>query len=661
MMNHQKPKLKRVIWVLVLLTGVVFLAWGGRLAWTGLSLRKHVARLQAMADAADKLHPAEAVDPVEACGLVRDLQGDVIALHRQAGLLIRWAPNLGWLPVVGGNLEAAPHLLAVADGLTEAGVLACAAVEPVLSASRAGSEVSAGLSLASISALLVDAQPDLKQALVATEEALRAWAQVDPERLSPWLAEKIAPLDRGVPLLWAGLKATTVAPDLMGMDEPRTYLILAQNEDELRPTGGFISGAGVLTLDGGQIDGLSFSDAYTVDDYLNKPYPEPPEPLLNYMGSELWLFRDANWSPDFPTSARQAARLYEYGQDVSVDGVIALDQHVLELLLTGFGEVRLPGTAQAVTADNVRQFMREVWNPSETGVTAEWVFSRKEFMGQLALALLERVENDPGSVDWAKVALGLYRALEGRHLLIFVDDADVVTALAQVGWDGSWREGDGDYLMVVDANLGFNKVNPLISEDVSYRVSLRADGTAAAELMVTYVHQGSKPGVTCQHLDAYGADLTYEALVHRCYYDYVRVYVPAGSVLRGSTPHPTPGRYLIRGETDDGQVVTLPDEAGKAVFAQFFVVEYGQTLTTRFDYDLPRVALSSDGQWRYALLIQKQPGTDSTPVSLMLSLPPGVQVLEVTPPPYSVEAGALAFDLDLASDVSVEVIYTTGD
>jgi hypothetical protein len=149
--------------------------------------------------------------------------------------------------------------------------------------------------------------------------------------------------------------------------------------------------------------------------------------------------------------------------------------------------------------------------------------------------------------------------------------------------------------------------------------------------------------------------------MHRCYYDYVRVYVPAGSVLRGSTPHPTPGKYLIRGETDDGQVVTLPDEAGRAVFAQFFVVEYGQTLTTRFDYDLPRVALSSDGQWRYALLIQKQPGTDSTPVSLTLALPPGVQVLEVTPPSYSVEAGALAFDLDLASDVSVEVIYTTGD
>ena len=102
MRNHQKPKLKRIVWALILLVGVMFLAWGGRLVWTGLSLRKHLAQVQALADA-----PA-AVDPVEACGLVRDLQGDVVALYRQAGFLVRLAPNLGWLPVVGATWRLLP-------------------------------------------------------------------------------------------------------------------------------------------------------------------------------------------------------------------------------------------------------------------------------------------------------------------------------------------------------------------------------------------------------------------------------------------------------------------------------------------------------------------------------------------------------------------------
>jgi len=645
-------KVKRAGWVLALLGIALLVVWGVGLARTGLSLQAHLAQMQALADA------PETVDPVIACGLVQDLRNDVMALRRQAGFLARWAPALGgWLPKVGGDLRAVPHLLIVADGLTGAGVLTCEALQPMLVAFGGTNSAPDSLSLEQAIRLLVEAQPTLEQALAAVKQAQQAWAQVDVENLSTWTAGKTALLERGLPLLRAGLEIAVVAPDLVGLDAPRTYLILAQNEDELRPTGGFISGAGRLTLDGGRIAELSFLDTYSVDDYAHKPYPEPPKPLLDYMGSELWLFRDANWSPDFLTSARQAAYLYEYGQGVPMDGVIALDQTMVELLMTGFGGVHIPDVAEPMTADTVRQFMRAAWNPGEAGVTAEWVFSRKEFMGQLAAALRERIENDPGSVDWARVAMALYRALTGRHLLVFVDNADVARALAQVGWDGALRESRGDYLMIVDANLGFNKVNPLISQKADYRVVLHADGTAAAELSLAYAHQGQEQGVRCQHQPPYTGDLTYDAIMHRCYYDYLRAYVPAGSTLRAALPHPIPGEYLLRGEPDDGQAVTLDGEVGKTVFAQFFVVEYGQTLTTRFEYDLPRVARLDEGRWYYTLVIQKQPGTGSTPLSLTIALPPGAQLLAVTPPPHATAKETLTLDLSLDADIVVEVVY----
>lgn len=642
---------KRVGWALVLLGLTLFVIWGVRLAQTGLSLRAHLAQAQALADA------PEAVDPAAACSLMQGLRDDVVALRRQAGFPAQLTPALGWLPKVGGDLRAAPHLLVVADGLTEAGALACDALGPTLTAFGRTDEASDGFPLEQMARLLAEEQADLEQALAAAERAHEAWARVDAGSLSPWLAEKTALLERGLPLLRAGLAVVTVAPDLLGMGEPRTYLILAQNEEELRPTGGFISGAGRLTLDGGQIVELRFLDASSADDYAHKPYPEPPEPLFVYMASELWLLRDANWSPDFPTSARQAAYFYEYGQDVPVNGVIALDQRVVELIMAGLGEVEVPGMAEPVTAVNVRQFMRSAWNPGDTGVTMEWIDSRKEFMGYLAAAIRERVENDPGSVDWVQVAKALYRALEGRHLLVFVDDIDVAEALARVGWDGALRASEGDYLMVVDANLGFGKVNPLISESVEYHVALRADGTATAELWLTYAHQGRQEDVRCKHLWPYTGDLTYEALMHRCYYDYLRVYAPAGSVLRAGTPHPIPGEYLIRGEPADGRAVTLSDEVGKTIFAQFFVVEYGETLTTCLEYDLPRVARPSEGQWRYALLIQKQPGTDGTPVSLTIALPPGAQLLTATPSPRMIDEETLTFDLSLDTDIVVEATY----
>ncbi|MBN1978303.1 MAG: DUF4012 domain-containing protein [Anaerolineae bacterium] len=640
---------KRIAWMLVILGIVLVVVWAARLAAVGLSLREHLAQAQALAD------DPQSLDPVGACSLVRDLRGDVTTLRRETGGLIQLAPLLGWLPGIGGELRAAPHLLDTADGLTEAGALTCDALGPAL-ASLSSTEEN-GLTPEQMIALLDREQPALEQALAAAERAQAAWERVDTAKLSPWLAGKASVLNEGLPLLQTGLQMATVAPDLLGADGPRTYLILAQNDDELRPTGGFISGAGALTVEQGHVIGVDFIDANLVDDYLHKPYPEPPQPLFDTMGSEIWLFRDANWSPDFPTSARQAAYFYEYGQGVSVDGVIALNQHAVELLIAGLGEVHIPGVDEPVTAANVRQFMREAWNPGEAGVTAEWTFSRKDFIGQMAAAILGRIESDPGSVDWVQTAKGAYQALQGHHLLIVVDDADASTALARAGWDGAIRGSDGDYLMAVDANLGFGKVNALIDGKMDYRVALRADGTASAELSLTYTHRGQWENVRCVHMEPYAAGTTYAALMHRCYYDYLRIYVPAGSVLRAATPHPTPGEYLLRGESTDGQAATLGDEAGKTVFAQFFVVEYGQALTTRFEYDLPQVVQTGDGQHSYTLLIQKQGGTDATPVSVTVALPPNVTLLTATPPPKTTDANTLTFDLQLAADVLVEVTY----
>ena len=644
---------KRAGWTLALLGGVLLVVWGGRLVQTGLALRAHLRQVQALVDA-----PA-AVDLVAACGLVQDLRGDVTDFSRQAGGLIRLAPALGGLPGIGGDLRAAPHLLAVANGLTGAGTAVCDALQPpaVLAAFEGTGAVSSRLSLQRMTRLLAEERDDLERALAAAGQAQEAWAQVDVERLSPRLAGNVALLEQSLPLLQSGLELAMAAPDLLGMDGPRTYLILAQNDDELRPTGGFISGVGRLTLDGGRIAELSFLDTYRVDDYKHKPYPEPPEPLLHYMGSELWLFRDANWSPDFPTSARQAAYLYEYGQGVPVHGVVALDQRAVELLMPGLGEVQVPGMAEPVTAANVRQFMRQAWNPGDAGVTAEWLRTHKEFIGNLAAAIRQRVEENPRSVDWVQVARGLYRALEGRHLLVYVDDADATRALARVGWDGALRESAGDYLMVVDANLGFGKVNSLVDERLVYRVTLYADGTAAAELALRYAHRGARENVRCQHPLVYGGGTTYEAIMHRCYYDYLRVYVPGGSVLRAATSHPTPAAYLLRGEPDDGRAVTLGDEAGKAVFAQFFVVEYGRTLTTRLVYDLPRVVWPDEDHWRYALLVQKQAGTGSIPLTLTVVLPPGAGLVAAEPSPRSVDGEELTFDLALDTDVVVELAY----
>jgi len=642
---------RRIGWLLLLLGVALLAAWALRLVVTANRLWQQVAQLRAMADASQSLEVATT------CDLVRRLHREVVTVRREAGWLAQLAPLLSWLPRVGGNLRAMPHLLELADDLTEGGTWACAALEPAWEAVHGTGGASGISSLAQAGRTLGEHRADLERAAAAVARAQTAWSAVRPGELSPWLADRIGLLGEGLPLLRAGVTMAGAAPDLLGLEGARHYLILAQNEEELRPTGGFISAAGLVTFDQGEITEVTFTDTRYIDDYGHQPYPDAPEPLYTYMGAEIWLFRDANWSPDFPSSARQAAYFYEYGQGVHIDGVVALDQRAVELLVAGLGELRIPDSPVPVTAANVRHYMRAAWGPGPRGADLEWIYGHKDFIGRLAAIILQRIEGEQDSPDWPQMAKALHQALRTRHLFLSIDNAAVAEELARLGWDGAIRDSPGDYLMAVDANLGFNKANPLISQTVSYQVALDTDGKARGEVSLTYVHQGRRTDVSCQHMAAYWGDLTYEALIHTCYYDYLRLYVPAGSTLREATAHPARGEILVRGKPTDGLAVTADGEAGKTVFAQFFVVEYGQTLATRLTYDLPRVARLEAGHWRYSLLVQKQAGKAVTALDLRIGLPPGARLLRANPPPTGVEAETLVYHLKLETDIAVEVTY----
>lgn len=636
---------------LILLGLVLVIIWGVQVYATVRSLEDHLRRVESLAE--EEPMAVLRSDPESVGQLLHDLRTDVVSLRGQVGGLARLGPAFRWLPKVGPLLEEASPLLEMADGLTEAGVIMWEVFSPTLQALETGQQDT----LEVVKSAVIAVQPQLGPAGAAVERAQEARGQIDIENL-PWRFQgPMRQLDEMLPLLVDGLAVAEVAPDLLGVDEPRTFLVVAQNEEELRPTGGFISAALRVTVDGGEITSLDFVDANLVDDYANKPYPDPPEPLTRYMGLELWLFRDANWSPDFPSSARKMAYFYEYGQDVEVDGVIATDQRALELLVDGLGGLRLPEVDGLITGANLRPFMRSSWNPDDEGTSVEWALSRKDFIGELAQALLDQIEGDPGSMQWLGMGQALYRALEEKHILLFFENQEVMNVLSRLHWDGALLQSPGDYLMVVDTNVGYNKVNPLVEKEITYRVALEKDGTAEADLSIAYLHQGGRTGVDCEHFVPYGEGLVYEQMMHRCFYNYLRVYVPEGSSLGSATPHYTPAEYMLLEEPVEGQATLLDEDLEKVVFAQFFVVEYGETLETNFEYALPQVVQADGTQKSYTLIVQKQPGTMNTPVSLIVELPPDAEFLAATPDPAEIGDGIVTFALDLRTNVVVEVRY----
>jgi hypothetical protein len=619
---------------------------------TGLILRDDVLALQDIAvNLPDPLDPAQ-IDLLQIQGHVTSIHQNLSSLRVLAAPVLAITPALSWLPNIGGDVHAAPALLDMTLEFTDVADRALRLLTP--SWPPPASE--GRFSLPTVTRLLQVLEPAMTSFAANLDRAGADRQTIDTPTLSPRLQSILERFDATYPLLRSGVQLARVAPELLGADRPRTYLLILQNEDELRPTGGFISAAGRVTMDAGKIVTLTVEDSYTVDDFT-KPYDQPPVPFQNIMGIQLWLFRDSNWSPDFPTAAHKAIELYTYTQGGNFDGVIALDQTVVEALVGGLGPLTIDAAQPPLTASTIRAYMRDAWAPSGQTDLTTWVFQRKEFIGRLMQAMLDRVLNQTGAIDWSALGGALNTVLNSHDLLIMLTDPVLNEPLHETGWDGSLPDVRGDYLMIVDANLGYNKANSLITEAYTYTVNLNPDRSAMGDLAITYQHQGV-PAVECPHAGTpYTLATTYNLLTQQCYWNFRRVLVPAGATLIEATRHPTTSGELITGAISDGTTTTSTEE-NRTAFNTLLIVRRGQTLDSRLSYALPIGTVQLDGaQSTYRLHVQKQAGAGHWPLTIVVNVPSGQRLVEAQPKPVELSDSRAVFQLTLNADVDVSISY----
>lgn len=544
-----------------------------------------------------------------------------------------------WLPY-GDDLAALPVLLPAAADLARAG--------------QAAAALANATTLPDLVSQLALVQPQLARLDADLLRHRPALAAIEADKLSPLLAPRARQLQQLLPQTRTGLQLAQLLPPALGFEQPQTYLLLTQNADELRPSGGYINTAGHIVIDHGQIISLQMQDSYAVD-RLSEAYPYPPAPLRNYMKADYWVLRDASWSPDFPEAARTALELYQLGQGVNADGVIAIDQYALPLLLPATGPLTVNG--EQVTAANVIDLMQQHWTP-EAGQAqdGEWWAQRKSFMLALAEALVQKFETAPESIPPAALAAALQQAHAEKHLLLYIKEERLANLLAERGLDGGLPATGGDYLLVTDANVGFNKASAKVERYLNYTVQLAGDGSGQARAQLLYQHTAPARAGECAIDLRY--DRSYAQNMERCAWIYTSLIVPAGAELRTGPGVVVAGRYLLRGQPTSGQVdrQTLPHH--KQSWSQLFLLAPAQRLALDFDYRLPPGTVSAGGeQQSYSLLLPKQPGTLEPAVQVSLTLPAGAQLLASDPAPLEQSGSTLLFQFRLTTDRRIRVTY----
>lgn len=455
---------------------------------------------------------------------------------------------------------------------------------------------------------LHDAYPDFLQMQVKLGLAADDLARLKNLHVSPALEEAVAPFADVLTPLQEGVDLLTpfaaVIPELAGLGQDRQFLLLFANDTELRPGGGFIGVYGLAVTRDGEIVQMSTNDVYSLDDSVPADYAvAPPAPLSRYLGSSRWYFRDANWSPDFATSAQTAVTLMrqEYnasGQPVpDVHGVLMFTPSFISRLLTLIGPVTIED--QTFTPENIADTLEY---QVEYGYVGDGIppHQRKDIIARMTDVVVDRLIALPSS-SWPQLFTVLTEGFAAKELALWSPEETAQATYADAGWAGEVRLGTADdVVMVVDANLGALKTDPSVDRAITYTVTPDSEGYLA-KVDITYDHQGSFNWKTTR------------------YRTYTRVYAPLGSTLVASSGT-LDNDALLNPLGAEGEVTTV-DEFGMTSFGAFTSVEPGTTGTLSFTYRLPDSVTEAIASGSYELRVLKQLGAAAHDLTLHLAFP----------------------------------------
>ncbi|MBU4017302.1 DUF4012 domain-containing protein [Patescibacteria group bacterium] len=378
-----------------------------------------------------------------------------------------------------------------------------------------------------------------------------------------------------------------ILPMLLGESEEKKYLILFQNDKELRPTGGFITAYAILRIDKGVIHVDKSEDIYSLDDSIpNKP--PAPAPILKYL-AKVYTFnlRDSNLSPDFIESMKTFNSLYDKaGEKVKVDGIIAMDTNVLVTTIKILDDQVSVTGLTFNTKNDPRCDCPQVIYELEDNISRPVNYvkiKRKGLLGELLQALMTKALSSSPKIYWGPLFQALIAQTNEKHILFYLFDKDAQSGIEALNAAGRIKSFDGDYLHINQTSFSGAKVNIFLEEEVENNYDINDDGAITKTVVIHY--KNPHPPSDC-NLERGGLCLNAE------YRDWFRIYVPKGSKLV---------------ESKGSQVkITTYEELGKTVFDGFLTVRPQGIATLTLTYTLPFKLISNSP---LPVLIQKQPGT----------------------------------------------------
>ncbi len=373
-------------------------------------------------------------------------------------------------------------------------------------------------------------------------------------------------------------------PKAIGFDNPRYYMLLNQNPNEARATGGFIGSYVIVELYKGKIESIFSDTSQRIDGqnpYSDIALPEPLKSVTAYYG-----IRDANWEPDFPTSVRTIQKLYEQAGGGTVDGVIALNPGIVADILAVMGPLYMEDYDMTLTSDN---FADRVQKHIEIDARGEYN-AKQLLMDVIPIVMTQLLEADARQMEI--IGQKIMRRLINKDILLQFSNTGLESVVNTLGWGGTISEisSNTDYLYIIESNLGGNKSSSSLVREINHTVLINSNRTLTDTLRLNYSHQG-----TDDFPDGINKN-------------YIRVYLPLGSRVDKMSGY------------DENTEVDMDTVNGKTMVGFWVTTNPGEISQIELKYLLPFKLDFMDGRADYGLIIQKQPGMAKTTLNSQLEI-----------------------------------------
>jgi len=435
-------------------------------------------------------------------------------------------------------------------------------------------------------------------------------------------------------------------PYISGYKRNISFLVVFQNNAELRPTGGFIGSLMKVNIEDGKIIDTTVLDVYDVDGQL-KGHIDPPQPIRDLLSQEHWYLRDSNWNPDFSLSAEKIAWFYNKETGETVDGVIGINASFVTKLLAITGPIQLLDGGDTITADNF--FAKSLYYTQNNFFPGST--QKKDFLGSLMNGMSHLLFSGK-YISAPQLFEAIQQSLVTRNIQLYFTDPEAQQLADQFQWGGQVPLKTlceiktpciGDFIMINEANLGVNKANVFITRQDMRDITVKTNGLSAVITRTIKNHSAGEPG-------------------SGTYKTYIRFFLPSSAVVTSLTidgevvPVKTVTKNgippLPYGEYD----TSLPGLTGIAVALE---IPVGKEKTIRLAYEIQNAVIYNTEKVQVELYEQKQSGIDTAPTVIKLRYPTSWKPITALDQLSATLAnqGYLEYNTTMSQDVDIHLVF----